>query len=161
MREIHGYAEAAIGADAAALFATITDIDRLPEWNRAIEKVLDRPGAITPGAEWTVEMHPARGMRWRSVSTLQEIDARNLHVSYRTVNADGNPSYAIWVWDLTATTAGVNVSVRWDVYLKTLDRRLLAGPIWKRQLRKEVTASLSALADLAVAQGPRPPLTIR
>jgi hypothetical protein len=40
---------------------------------------------------------------------------------------------------------GRNVAVRWDVYLKTLDRRLLAGPIRKRQLRNEVAASLGAL----------------
>jgi uncharacterized protein YndB with AHSA1/START domain len=146
MREIHDQAEATIGADAAALFATITDIDRLPEWNDAIEKVLDRPGTLTPGSAWTVQMHPARGMRWKSVSTLQEIDPSNLRVSYRTVNANGNPSHTVWAWHLTPSSAGVRVSVRWDVHLETLDRRLLAGPIKKRQLRKEVAGSLEALA---------------
>jgi uncharacterized protein YndB with AHSA1/START domain len=151
MREIHDQAEATIGADAAALFATITDIDGLPGWNRAIEKVLDRPANLTPGAAWTVQMHPASGMRWKSVSTLQELDAKNRRVSYRTVNADGNPSYTLWVWDLAPSAAGVKVTVRWDVYLETLDRRLLAGPIRKRQLRKEVAASLEALAAHASA----------
>jgi len=37
------------------------------------------------------------------------------------------------------------VSVSWDVYLKTFDRKWLAGPIRKRQLRKEVAESLRAL----------------
>jgi hypothetical protein len=37
------------------------------------------------------------------------------------------------------------MTVNWDVYLKTLDRRLLAGPIRQRQLRKEVVESLQAL----------------
>lgn len=146
MREIHDNAEATMGADATALFATITDIDRLPEWNRAIEEVIDRPASLTPGAAWTVQMHPSRPVRWRSVSTLEELDAERLRFGYRTVNADGNPSYTLWVWELTPAAAGVRVSVRWDVYLETLDRRLLAGPIRKRQLRKEVAASLGALA---------------
>jgi hypothetical protein len=40
------------------------------------------------------------------------------------------------------------VSVHRDVYLATLDRRLFAGPIRRRQLRKEVAASLAMLATL-------------
>jgi hypothetical protein len=38
------------------------------------------------------------------------------------------------------------ITVSWDVYLKTFDRRVLAGPLRKSQLRKEVTASLALLA---------------
>jgi hypothetical protein len=38
--------------------------------------------------------------------------------------------------------------VRWDVFLETLDRRLLAGHIRRRQLRREVAESLSALGRL-------------
>ena len=146
MREIHDHAEATIVADASALFTTITDIDRLPEWNRAIEHVLDRPASLTPGAAWTVQMHPSRPVRWQSVSTVEELDSDRLRFRYRTVNADGNPSYTLWAWEVTPAAAGVQVSVSWDVHLKTLDRRLLAGPIRKRQLRKEVAVSLRALA---------------
>ena len=73
-------------------------------------------------------MHPARPVRWKSVSTLQELDAAGLRFSYRTVNADGNPSYTLWSWKLTPTPLGVQVSVHWDVYLESLDRRLFAGP---------------------------------
>ncbi len=40
------------------------------------------------------------------------------------------------------------MSVRWDVYLETLYRRLFAGPIRGRQLRKEVAASLAMLTTL-------------
>ena len=42
------------------IFDTITDIERLPEWNGAIEQVIDRPARLTPCAMWTVEMHRAR-----------------------------------------------------------------------------------------------------
>jgi uncharacterized protein YndB with AHSA1/START domain len=146
MREIHGHADAVIEGSPRAVFASITDIERLPEWNRAIERVVEQPSCLTPGATWTVEMHPTRPLRWKSVSTLQELDADRLRFSYRTVNADGNPSYALWSWDLTPTALGVRVSVKWDIYLETLDRRLLAGPIRRRQLRKEVATSIAALA---------------
>jgi uncharacterized protein YndB with AHSA1/START domain len=148
MREIHDEAEVIIAGDPRMIFETITDLERLPEWNGAIEQVIDRPARLTTGAAWTVEMHPVRPMRWKSVSTLQELDAEGLCFTYRTVNADGNPSYALWSWKLTPTPSGVQVSVRWDIYLKTLDRRLFAGPIRRRQLRKEVAASLATLAAL-------------
>ena len=146
MHEIHGHAGTVIEREPRALFAAITDIERLPEWNAAIEKVIECPERLVDGASWTVGMHPTRGMRWKSVSTLQELDPGCLRFSYRTVNADGNPSYTMWLWELTPQTDGTSVSVRWDVHLKTLDRRLLAGPIRKRQLRKEVAVSLAALS---------------
>ena len=44
------------------------------------------------------------------------------------------------------------MTVSWDVYLKTLDRKLFAGPIRQRQLRKEVAGSLAAL-ERATAPG--------
>ena len=58
MREIHDRADAVIEGDPRALFAAITDIDRLPEWNRAIETVIERPDRLAVGANWTVGMHP-------------------------------------------------------------------------------------------------------
>ena len=90
MREIHDHADAVIEGDPRVLFEPITDIERLPEWNGAIEQVIDRQAALTTGATWTVEMHPARPVRWKSVSTLQELDAEGLRFSYCTVNADGS-----------------------------------------------------------------------
>jgi hypothetical protein len=148
VREIHDRAETTIDADANALFTTVTDLERLPDWNKAIERVIDRPRALTAGASWTVQMRPSRLMRWKSVSTLSELDGEARRFSYRTVNADGNPSYALWEWEVTRTADRVQVSVSWDVFLETLDRRLLAGPIRRRQLRREVADSLSALGRL-------------
>jgi uncharacterized protein YndB with AHSA1/START domain len=150
VREIHDSSSAQLEADAEAVFNLITDIDRLPEWNAAIEKVLATPHDLTPGAKWTVQMHPARLIRWKSVSTLDTIDKDRLIFSYRTVNADGNPSYTLWNWTLTAKGHTAEVLVKWDVFLQTWDRRAIAGPIRRRQLRQEVTASLQALAALTV-----------
>jgi hypothetical protein len=123
----------------------LTDVGRLPDWNRAIECVVEPAGELTPGTEWVLKMHPGRGMSWLSRSRVEEIDRGDRRFRYRTWNADGNPSYADWTWEVSASDAPVTVT--WDVYLKTLDRKLLAGPIRQRQLRKEVAASLEALDD--------------
>ncbi len=145
MQEIHGTASDRVSGDADAVFRLITDVDRLPEWNRAIECVVEPATELAPGAEWVVKMHPSRGMTWKSRSRVDEIDRDARRFGYRTWNADGNPSYADWKWEVIPVDSGAQVTVSWDVYLKTLDRKLLAGPIRQRQLRKEVGDSLHAL----------------
>ena len=149
MREIHGSASDRVDADVDAVFRLITDVGRLPEWNGAIECVVERPSELTAGAEWIVKMHPNRMMSWQSRSTVEDIDRDRHRFSYRTVNADGNPSYTDWKWEITPLETGADVSVTWDVHLETIDRRLLAGPIRQRQLRKEVAASLHAIEAAA------------
>jgi uncharacterized protein YndB with AHSA1/START domain len=148
VREIHDTAEATIEAEPSVLFDLITTIERLPEWNGAIENVIEQPPSLSPGSTWTVQTHPAPLVRWKSVSRLQELDTNARRFAYRTANADGNPSYALWQWQVTPTHLAAKVLVRWDVYLETLDRRWLAGPIRRRQLGSEVAASLKAMANL-------------
>jgi uncharacterized protein YndB with AHSA1/START domain len=145
VQEIHATASSRVTAPPDAVFRLITDVDRLPEWNRAIERVVERASELAPGTEWTVKMHPSRGMTWQSRSRVEEIDMDARRFTYRTWNADGNPSYTDWKWEVVQLDSLAQVTVSWDVYLKTLDRKLLAGPIRQRQLRKEVAASLVAL----------------
>jgi uncharacterized protein YndB with AHSA1/START domain len=90
MREFLDHDEAVIDGDARAVFEAITDIEHLPEWNRTIQRVLDRPARLAPGATWTVEMHPSPLVRWKSRSMLTTLDRENLRITYRTVNANGN-----------------------------------------------------------------------
>ena len=145
MQEIHGTATGRVNAAPDATFLLITDVDRLPEWNRAIERVVEPAPELTRGTEWMVKMHPSRGLSWQSRSRVEEIDKDLRRFAYRTWNADGNPSYADWKWEVVPLDSMAQVSVSWDVYLKTLDRKLLAGPIRQRQLRREVAESLRAL----------------
>jgi uncharacterized protein YndB with AHSA1/START domain len=147
MREFHGSARARVDATADEVFELITDVDRLPEWNRAIERIAEAPArALTEGDEWQVVMHPPHLPSWGSRSTVVEIDPGTRTFAYRTVNADGNPSYAQWRWEVEPEGGSSRVTVSWDVYLKTVDRRWLGGPIRRRGLRHEVAASLPALA---------------
>ena len=67
MREIHDRAEAVIEGDTRALFAAITDIDRLPEWNGAIERVLERPDRLDFGAKLD---------RWHAPDTWRALEER-------------------------------------------------------------------------------------
>jgi uncharacterized protein YndB with AHSA1/START domain len=151
MKEFHGRATAHVPAPAREVFELITDVDRLPEWNAAIESVIDRPAALSDGVHWTVQMHPPRSPRWGSVSRVERFDRQGLRFAYQTRNTDGNHSFVKWTWDVVAGGDGCDVSVAWDCYLKTLDRRLLGGPIRKRQLAREVRTSLESLAAVAGA----------
>jgi uncharacterized protein YndB with AHSA1/START domain len=149
MHEFHGRATTRIDATPQDVFDLLTDIDRLPEWNTEIEAVLERPPTMAVGAEWTVKMHPPHAPSWKSISRVEELDRTLLRFAYETRNADGNPSYTKWAWDVAATDHSVEISVTWDCYLKTLDRRVLAGPLRKRQLAREVPKSLTAIANAA------------
>ena len=151
MKEFHGSASARVDAPPEAVYDLITDIDRLPEWNAAIEAVVERPPALADGAEWTIKMHPPHVPSWGSVSRVEVIDRANLRFTYETRNADGNPSYTRWAWLVVGAENYAEVSVSWDVYLKTLDRRILAGPLRKRQLEREVSTSLVAMSNTVTA----------
>jgi uncharacterized protein YndB with AHSA1/START domain len=146
MKEFHGRASTRLDTTPQIVFDLITDIDRLPEWNAAIEAVVERPPALAEGVEWTVKMHPAHMPSWKSVSRVDELDRDTYRFAYETRNADGNPSYVKWSWEVVGADSGTEIGVTWDCYLKTLDRRVLAGPLRKRQLAREVSNSLTAIA---------------
>jgi uncharacterized protein YndB with AHSA1/START domain len=149
MDEIHGNASVRVAAPPQAVFDFITDVARLPDWNTAIEAVLAQPAALAEGVEWTVRMHPPRTPGWGSISRVRELDRGRHRFAYQTRNADGNPSYSQWAWEVAglADADGCEVTVRWDVYLKTFDRKFFGGPLRKRQLAREVPRSLTALAS--------------
>ena len=151
MDEIHGRASLRVDATPEAVFDLITDVGRLPEWNTAIETVLERPPALAEGTEWTVKMHPPRTPSWTSISRVEDLDRRRFRFSYETRNGDGNPSRAQWAWEVTGAASGAEVTVSWDVYLKTVDRKFFGGPLRKRQLAREVPNSLAAMAKVMTA----------
>jgi uncharacterized protein YndB with AHSA1/START domain len=153
MKEFHGHASARIDAPPQAVFDLITDVDRLPEWNTAIEAVVQRPSTLAEGVEWTVKMHPPHVPSWGSISRVETLDRPNLRFAYESRNANGNPSYTKWAWAVVVAGDSAEISVSWDVYLKTLDRRVLAGPLRRRMLEREVSNSLIALTAASVPTG--------
>jgi uncharacterized protein YndB with AHSA1/START domain len=140
-------------ATADVVFATVTDIGRLPEWNARITSVVEAPAALTIGAQWVVELH-ALGQTWRSRSTLEDLDVPARRFAYRAMTDDGNPSYAQWTWTVAETSSGSRATVAWTLHPATFWRRVLLARIRARQLaRTELPASLAALASL-VASAP-------
>ena len=126
------------------VFRLITDIDRLPEWNREIRTVHERPAALTAGAQWVVEIH-AMGTHWRSRSTVIDIDPAAGVFAYHSQSDDGNPSVATWVWRVAPHARGSEVHVEASVTPKTFWRRHLFSKIRSRILPKAVSASFDAL----------------
>jgi hypothetical protein len=61
-------------------------------------------------------------------------------------HADSHPSYVKWTWQIAGHGGGAEITVTWDCYLRSLDRRVFGGPVRQRQLAREVPASLTALA---------------
>ncbi|MDQ1510448.1 MAG: Polyketide cyclase / dehydrase and lipid transport [Actinomycetota bacterium] len=147
MREFHGTASTHVRASAHDAFDLVTDLDRLPEWNRAIKGIVERPAALTPGAEWVLVMHPPGMPSWKSRSQVEEIEA-DARFTYRSHSDDRNPSYAQWRWDITPTNEGAQVTVSWHGYPKTFFRKLLAAPLRRRMLEREVSASLETMRGI-------------
>lgn len=135
-----------IAADPDEVFAAVTDLARLPEWNRAVTRTLELPRALHPGAEWVVEV-TAFGQRWPSRSRLVEHDPAARRFAHRSGTDDGNPSYADWVWTVTPVPGGCEVAVTATLAPRTFWRRLLLARVRRHQLaRREVPDSLAALA---------------
>jgi hypothetical protein len=127
------------------VFGQVTDIARLPEWNRAITEVLEQPEQLAPGAIWTVRLH-ALGQSWVSKSTVTELDATSGTFRHRSRTDDGNPSYADWEWTARPDGSGTCLSVRVDLHPKSFWRKYLLVQIRRPALRREMRASLTALS---------------
>jgi uncharacterized protein YndB with AHSA1/START domain len=156
MREFHGTATARVKAPADVVFDLITDLDRLPEWNRAVNRIVERPAALTPGAEWVVVMRPPGMPDWKSRSQVEEIQPGR-RFSYRSHSDDSNPSYALWRWDIEPADGGAQVTVSWEGHPKTAGRRLFAAPIRRRMLEREVAVSLDAMRRILEPSGTQAP----
>ncbi len=135
----------------AALDA-ITDIPRLPDWNAAIESVIEAPDELRPRSSWVVMMHPRGWPRWRSRSTVDQLDRDTLRFAYTTQTDDGNPSRATWTWQVTPSAAGSRVSVSWHLWPRTIGRRSVVARLRRPMLQREVRASLHAL-DTTIRHG--------
>jgi hypothetical protein len=152
MASLHGSVTERVQVPAASLFGLISDIDRLPEWNELIQRVVERPTEVNVGAEWVVEMR-ALGSRWNSRARVEDIDADAFRFAYRSRTDDGNPSYALWAWTLVPRQDEADVTVTWDLHPETFWRKSLLARIRHRSLRKEVRSSIRAAERILVVSG--------
>lgn len=144
-----GTATGTVAVSPSAVFEAVTDIGRLPEWNKTIVRVLERPDVVSEGAEWRVEVKPPGMPAWTSRATTLEHDPERHRFRYRSCTDDGNPSFAIWSWQAEANGTGTTVTVSWEIHPKTFVRQVLLSRIRNRSLRHEVQESISALEAIA------------
>jgi hypothetical protein len=139
------------------VLAAVTDVRALAGWNDAIEAVAEAPDDLTPGAEWVVVMHPRGWPRWRSRSTVEEIDREALRFVHTTRTDDGNPSWGTWTWQVRPAGRGAELSVTWDLHPRTMGRRSVIARLRRPMLQREVRRSLAALDRQLGARGAPPP----
>ncbi|MFP5352075.1 MAG: SRPBCC family protein [Actinomycetota bacterium] len=145
MDHFEGIVTGHVSAPPEAVFELVTDVGRLPEWNRCIASIVEAPAKPAPGAEWVVKIRVPGLPAWNSRSRVEEYDPDGLRFVYRSQSDDGNPSYAVWTWALRPEGDGTLVTVGWEGNPKTFWRKLLFAPLRRRQLQGEVAASIAAL----------------
>ena len=153
MPEFGGSATRRVDARPDEVFDLITDIDRLPEWNACIEKVVQKPESLAIGREWVVTIHVPGVPRWESRSRVVALDRDAGRFVYESRTDDGNPSRGTWTWEVASSNGGTDVAVHWALQPRTFWRNVLFSRIRRRQLAKEVPASVEALAA-ALVQSP-------
>jgi hypothetical protein len=126
------------------VFGYLTDVAKLPEWNRAITGVVEAPPDLVAGATWKVGIH-ALGQSWVSVSRVSELDRAACRFSYRSQSDDGNPSYADWSWHVAPDGDGSMVTVSVELTPLTFWRKHLLVKVRRPALRAEMGDSLRAL----------------
>ena len=147
LKYFQGEATTVIDADPDLVFASLTDVARLPGWNQRITGVVqppDRP--LAAGVEWKVRMAvpPAK---WVSRTEVIAYDPGARAFAHRSQSDDGNPTYVEWRWTVAAAEHGSLVRVAWEVHVMTFWRQFLFAKVRRPQLADEVPASLDALAD--------------
>lgn len=143
--EFHGCETVELTAAAPDVFDLLVDVDRMPEWNAHIDHVIERPDQpLREGVEWVIQMR-AMGTRWPSRAHGLTVDRVGLRFEHRSCTDDGNPSYALWSWQVEPSGAGSRLTVTWTAHPRTFWRKLLLARLRRPVLADEVRASLAGL----------------
>lgn len=92
------------------------------------------------------------GVRFRSRSTVLELDRERRRFSYRST-PDGrmyNGSYAVWTWEVESNGHGSMVTLRWELNPRRETRLIAPFRNWQMR-RKDAPASLAALERVLTA----------
>jgi hypothetical protein len=151
MTELHATVTGHVSAPPDELFALIIDVERLPDWNRCVPRLIEAPGELAAGTEWVI-WQKAFGSGWASRSTVTTIDAKARVFIHRTQTTDGNASYAIWTWTIADVAGDAELTVHFELHPKTFWRRKVFARIRRRQLQREIRTSIAEADRLLVAE---------
>jgi hypothetical protein len=87
----------------------------------------------------------AMGGTWPSRAHALTVDPEGLCFEHRSCSDDGNPSYALWSWQVTPHEHGSTLTVTWAVYPRSFWRKLLLARLRRPVLANEVRASLAGI----------------
>jgi uncharacterized protein YndB with AHSA1/START domain len=150
--QFSGSEQVVLDASPAAVFALITNVDRLPEWNEHIHHVIAPAGGpLGPGSEWVVQMRVMH-TRWPSRAVASVVDRDNLRFEHTSRSDDGNPSYVLWTWQVRSAGRRTELTVTWVGRPRTFWRRALLARVRAPQLRDEVRSTLAGLGSHLVAE---------
>lgn len=138
-----GSAERVIAASPEEVFAAITDVRALPEWNQHIVAVV-ADAELAAGAQWVVRMRYP-GKTFDSRSTVLEFDRNKRRIRYASKPTDDNPSTTEWTWEVGDHADGSVVRLSWQLKPVTFIRRRVIAPMRSRQIPREAAASLVQL----------------
>jgi uncharacterized protein YndB with AHSA1/START domain len=145
LTEFHGSETVNLTAPAGDVFDVLVDVDRMTEWNEHLHHVIDASSdPLTEGVEWVLEMR-AMGTDWPSRARALRVDPDALVFEHRSATDDGNPSYALWSWQVSPRGDESTLTVTWTVHPKTFWRRLLLARVRRGFLASEVRASVAGL----------------
>jgi uncharacterized protein YndB with AHSA1/START domain len=138
-----------VRASPDVVFDFITDVDRLPQWNARIPRVIKSVEDLVEGSEWViVQRGLGPGVRWGSRAQVIELNRATRRFVYRSRSEGPNPSFAMWTWNVTPAVNGSVITVSWQLNPMTFWRKALAARLRHRQLKREVRASLEEMARL-------------
>lgn len=140
-----GSASRHVDAPADVVFGVVTDLGRLPSWNRRMTGVVEVPPKLTAGAEWVVAFRMF-GKEFNSRSVVLEIDEVRRRFSHRSKPDDDNPTSTVWTWEVEPEGDGSRVTLRWHLQPMTWFRRLAARVRGWQIPRSDAPQSLAALA---------------
>jgi len=143
--EFHGTQAGELTSAAPDVFDLLVDVDRMPEWNAHVHHVIERPDLpLSEGVEWVIQMR-AMGTKWPSRARALTVDRAGLRFEHRSCSDDGNPTYALWSWQVTPSPHGSELTVTWTVHPRSFWRKLLLARLRRPVLADEVRASLAGL----------------
>ena len=98
----------------------------------------------------------AMGGKWPSRAHALTVDRAELSFEHRSCGDDGNPSYALWSWQVSPAGHGSRLTVTWAVYPRSFWRKLLIARVRLPLLADEVKASLAGMDSYLRTQSRAP-----
>jgi uncharacterized protein YndB with AHSA1/START domain len=96
-------AETFVAAPPDRVWATLTDLSRMPDWSPELVRMLPlKPGGLRVG-QWYLGINRRRGVVWPTRSVVAEVEPE------RRLTWDTRSSGARWIWELLPEGDGTRV----------------------------------------------------